>query len=106
MNPLTVAKAYIARNWAVIPVPYRSKNPGYEGWQKLQVTAETAADHFNIDRQNIGVLLGKPSANLQDVDLDTPEAIAVASYLLPETNAIFGRPRAPDSHQLYCLIDG
>lgn len=36
------ASEYIARGWAPIPVPWRSKNPGYDGWQHLRVTADTS----------------------------------------------------------------
>jgi hypothetical protein len=105
-NPLNIALGYIARGWSPLPVPYRSKNPGIEGWSKLRITSETAPEYFNGGPQNIGVLLGEPSADLQDVDLDTPEAIAVAPHLLPPTGAIFGRKGAPDAHWLYIIADG
>jgi hypothetical protein len=36
-----------------------------------------------------------------DVDLDTPEAIALASHFLPPTDSIFGRSGKPQSHWLY-----
>jgi hypothetical protein len=68
----------------------------------LRVTAETLEAHFNGVHQNIGVLLGKPSAWLVDVDLDCPEALVVAESLLPDTGCIFGRRSGnPDSHHLF-----
>jgi hypothetical protein len=50
---------------------------------------------------NIGVQLGRQSGGLCDVDLDCAEAIVLAEYLLPETNAVFGRHSKPESHRLY-----
>jgi RecA-family ATPase len=105
-DPLAIALAYIARGWAPVPVPHRSKNPGFDGWQKLRITAETASEHFNGMQQNIGVLLGAASGGLQDVDLDCPEALAVAPHFLPDTPATFGRKGAPGAHWLYKIVDG
>jgi putative DNA primase/helicase len=100
-SPIDIAQQYIARGWAPLPVPHRSKNPGFEGWQKLRVTAETAAQYFNGTAQNIGVILGDASNGLMDVDLDTPEAIAAAPHILPDTFAVFGRSGAPEAHWLF-----
>jgi hypothetical protein len=36
-------------------------------------------------------LLGSKSNGLTDVDLDSPEAVKIADYFLPETEAVFGR---------------
>ena len=85
----------------MIPVPHRSKNPGFDGWQRLRLTAETIHDHFNGQPQNIGVLLGEPSGWLIDVDLDHPRAVELAAQFLPPTPAIFGRAGKPRSHWLY-----
>src|SRR5215218_4643232 len=101
MSPLEVARGYIARGWAPIPVPFRGKNPGRAGWQNLRITEANAPRYFNGAPQNVGVILGTASDGLADVDLDTPEAIAVASYLLPRTTAIFGRLGNRASHYLY-----
>jgi putative DNA primase/helicase len=103
---LSLVLGYIARGWAPVPVPYRSKSPGIDNWEKLRINAETASRHFNGVRQNIGILLGAASGDLQDVDLDWPEAITVAPHFLPDTGAIFGRPGAPDAHWLYKISDG
>ena len=69
-------------------------------WQKLRLTRQTAPRYFNGDPLNIGVILGPPSADLCDVDLDCPEAIAAAAALLPPT-ACFGRLSTPGAHWLY-----
>jgi hypothetical protein len=92
---------YIARGWCPIPVPWRSKNPRLNGWQHLRVTGENVGEYFNGARMNIGVLLGEPSGGLADADLDCPEALIVANFLLPDSGSCFGRASAPLSHRLF-----
>jgi putative DNA primase/helicase len=98
---LNIALSYIRRGWNPIPIPYRSKNPGVDGWQKRRITEETAAQFFSGGPQNIGVQLGQASGGLTDIDLDCAEAIRVAPYILPPTGAIFGRASKRNSHYLY-----
>lgn len=96
-----IAPKYHAKGWAVISVPYRSKNPGRNGWQNERLTPKDIARQFNGRVQNLGVLLGEPSGWLIDVDLDHPLAVTLASEFLPFTTAIFGRKSNPRSHYLY-----
>jgi hypothetical protein len=98
---LEYAQRYTARGWSVIPIPHRSKNPGFDGWQLLRLIVDELPARFNGQPRNIGVLLGAPSAGLIDVDLDHPRAIELASTYLPPTPAIFGRRAKPRSHWLY-----
>ena len=98
---LDVALSYLNRGWRPIPVPFRKKAPIGDGWQTLVITVENAPQHFNGRAQNIGVLLGRASGGLADVDLDCPEAIALAHSYLPATPAIFGRASKQKSHRLY-----
>ena len=86
-----------------IPLPYKSKVPVLDDWTNLRVTANNVAQFFNGERQNIGVLLGEPSKNLIDIDLDCPEAVELAPIILPPTNAIFGRAGKQRSHFLYTV---
>jgi Protein of unknown function (DUF3987)/Bifunctional DNA primase/polymerase, N-terminal len=102
-EPLEAARLYTARNWSLVPVPYREKRPSLPGWQNLRLTEKDLAKHFNGQRQNIGVILGKPSGNLVDVDLDCREAVELATTLLPETSAVFGHSSNPASHRLYTV---
>ena len=95
------AHSYAQRGWSVIPVPLRSKNPGFDGWQRLRLTTETIHTHFNGQPQNLGVLLGEPSGWIVDVDLDHPRAVELAPQFLPATPAIFGRAGKSRSHWLY-----
>jgi hypothetical protein len=98
---LVMARSYFQRGWMPLPVPFRSKNPGFDGWQNFTVTEADLPQHFNEQRQNIGVLLGRASGDLADVDLDCAEAVALAPHFLPVTGAIFGRQARPRSHWLY-----
>jgi hypothetical protein len=100
-SALDAALNYIARGWSPIPIPIRSKNPGRGKWQALRITAATVRRHFNGSPQNVGVLLGAPSGDLIDVDLDHPLAVRLADQFLPPTEAVFGRPGNPRSHRIY-----
>ena len=88
---LSVALRYTRRGWSVIPIPHRSKNPGFFVWQELRLSEADLVEHFNAEPQNIGVLLGEPSGGLVDVDLDHPRAVELAEQYLPPTPAVFGR---------------
>jgi hypothetical protein len=101
MTPLENARSYIARGWSPVPIPFKEKRPIEREWQNLRITADDAPQYFTEGEQNIGVLLGESSKGLTDVDLDCPEALAVAPYLLPRTNAIFGRRTSRHAHWLY-----
>lgn len=100
MTSLEWARSYVKRGWAVVPVPARSKNPGSNGWQDRRLLEEELPQFFN-DSQNIGALNGEPSGWRVDVDLDSPEAVALAPRFLPNTGAWFGRPSKRASHALY-----
>jgi hypothetical protein len=101
MTPLELALAYIERGWNPLPVPLRGKRPVDTGWQLRIIDAASAARHFNGAPINIGVVLGPSSQGLTDVDLDCAEAVAIAPYILPRTEAIFGRASKRASHWLY-----
>ena len=101
LSALDIARSYIDRGWNPIPVPFRSKKPIGEEWQKRVIDHSNVAQFFNGAEMNIGVQMGKNSGGLTDVDLDCPEAVAIASFLLPKTGAIFGRQSARYAHWLY-----
>src|SRR3974390_2528909 len=98
---LQIALDYISRGWNPLPIPFRAKKPVGNSWQTRIIDAAVAPQYFNGGQQNIGVVLGPSSHGLTDVDLDTPEAITVAPYLLPPTKSIFGRVSNRSSHRLY-----
>ena len=98
---LEIALNYKRRGWQPIPIAHRSKNPNFSGWQNFTATEKDLPNYFNGKPQNIGVLLGAKSNGLVDIDLDSPEAVKIADYFLPETEAVFGRESKMRSHRLY-----
>lgn len=98
------AASLLARGWAVIPVPARTKKPVIEEWQNLRLTRDDLPGYF-VNGCNVGVLLGAPSGDLVDIDLDAREAVALADLFLPATATVFGRASKPRAHWLYsCAI--
>jgi hypothetical protein len=96
------AELYLAKGLAPIPLPPRSKDPGYPDWPNLRLTPDTLDSHFPAQEvRNVGILNGAPSGNRLDVDLDCPQALLAAPLLLPETGWVFGRKSAPRSHRIY-----
>jgi replicative DNA helicase len=95
------AAAYLRCGWAIVPVPYRKKAPVLPGWPQVRLTPGDLVRYFNDRRGNVGVLLGRASHGLVDVDLDGAEALALAERFLPVTPAVFGRAGKPRSHRLY-----
>jgi hypothetical protein len=88
-NPvLRAALSYQRQSWNVVSVRHRTKRPLDKAWQTRRLSEDDIRREFS-QRRNVGVLLGPASGNLVDVDLDVPEAAAVAARLLPAT-ASFG----------------
>ncbi|MFL5268837.1 MAG: bifunctional DNA primase/polymerase [Stellaceae bacterium] len=100
MITLEAARDYVRRGWRVVPIPTALKRPIADGWPDLIIGFNDLARYFGAD-QNIGIRLGAASGELVDIDLDCPEAIALADVYLPVTKAKFGRKSKPCSHWLY-----
>src|SRR5215207_2783467 len=98
---LTAALKHIDNGRAPIPVPFKAKGPILDGWQHLRITATTAADHFNGQRQNLGSLTGAPSRGQVVADLDAAEALDVAPSFLPDTRFRDGREGLSYTHHWY-----
>lgn len=96
-----LAVEYIDLGLSPIPIPFREKGPTLPNWKELRITKETAGHFFNGAPQNIGVILGEASGGLVDIDIDCPEALALAPYFLPATPGRFGRATKRASHWLY-----
>jgi hypothetical protein len=94
------AREYQRRGWQVVPIPAGEKRPRLPGWGKLRLSLDDLPRHFSGDG-NVGVILGPPSGELVDVDIDCAEALAIADLYLPPTGAEFGRASKPRSHRLY-----
>jgi len=54
---LRVAEKYILADFAVVPIPHRSKAPVLEGWEALRLGTDKLPRHFNGRPQNIGLIL-------------------------------------------------
>lgn len=87
---------YRRRGWRLVPIPAGQKGPVARGWQ-----TRTWSPADFPPGGNVGLILGPPSGELVDVDLDCPEALALADLYLVTTGAEFGRPSKPRSHRLY-----
>lgn len=95
----------IEQGLCLIPVYPKSKNPSAgKGWQKRTVQ-DNNIDDFS-DGSNVGVLLGRASGGLVDIDLDSDIARQVGHRFLPPTGWVFGRNSAPRSHFIFkCIGD-
>lgn len=100
VSVVDAAIAYIRRGFRVVPVRPHEKQPIPHGWPELCLTEFDVSSFFG-NGENIGLILGEPSRWLVDVDLDCPEALALADHYLPPTGAITGRASMPRSHRWY-----
>ena len=99
---LRQARICLLHGWPVIPIPSGRKAPAIKQWTKLRLKKAELEEAFK-PTDNIGVLLGKASNGLVDIDLDTIEAVRAACYFLPVTGRGYGRPSKPSSHFLYAI---
>lgn len=110
-NQTETAFNYVSHGWHVTPVQYRTKKPILKGWNEIKPDWKDDPNykldlHYELrNLSNIGVVLGKASNNLIDIDLDAPESLELAGIFLPNTSAIFGRISNPKSHYLYYCKD-
>src|SRR5215471_15273964 len=102
---LAAAQQYRGHGWQVVPIPHREKGPNRRGWGNLRLTLADLPTAFRNDDNNIGVLLGPPSGELVDIDLDCPEALGLADLYLPKTSAEFGRRSKQRAHRLFVALD-
>jgi len=96
-RPQAAARALLDRGEQPIPLDPGLKYTRERGWPDWRVTYETLADYFVDARANVGML---NHVNV-DVDLDCPEARALAPHILPRTHRIHGRGANPRSHWRY-----
>ena len=91
---------YIRSGLVPVPIPSGQKGPNLRGWPDLRIGENAIAKYFP-NGENIGLILGAPSGGLVDVDLDSPEAVTLASSFLPITERIHGRRSSRASHRWY-----
>ena len=101
-DTLAIVRSYIRSGWSGRP---RSTSAEGTGAQRLAHTAAERTDRTEVLRQWAGEYRhhsrGRASATgLADIDLDCPEALAVAAAVLPPTLR-FGRPSTRAAHSIY-----
>jgi hypothetical protein len=73
----------IAHGFPLVPIPRGTKKPVLGDWPELQIGQDNFRQYFPAV-SNVGLRLD----NLVDVDLDVPEALAVADSFLPPTRCL------------------
>jgi hypothetical protein len=101
---VTAAREYLRRGWCPIGVEPNGKVPKPKPEWEKQRLVEVDLPKFFSNGNNIGIHFGTPSNGVVDVDLDCTEALALADYLLPATESVFGRNSKPRSHRLYRIF--
>lgn len=99
VDHLEITQSWHERGAYVVPLHPRSKKPKKKGWPKLRITPDDVDKYFQ-PKDNIGLLLGEPSAWIVDVDLDLDECCLVAPHIFPATYT-FGHSARPSSHFFY-----
>src|SRR5919107_1237159 len=102
---LQAAEEYRAYGLAVTPC--RGKDAEVvRGWQKAGTPPEDDVTHWgNGHAYNIGIVLGKPSGNLADIDRDCDLPERIETMFLPDT-LMSGRALRPFSHSWYFVAGG
>lgn len=105
MEPvLKAARDSLALSIYSIPIKPGAKQPALgEKWQDVRLELDDLEKHFG-NGENIGWLLGISPRHIADVDLDCPEALAVAPFISgPKTQRVAGRKSNPSSHYFFEL---
>lgn len=89
-----------SNGYCPVPIPRGEKGLKIPNWPEYRIAMEDIPNVFT-DKVNIGVILGKPSNSLTDIDLDSLEARRAAPMILPKTFMIFGRKTSRRSHYGY-----
>jgi hypothetical protein len=94
------SEEYIARGIAVARIVPGQKRPTDKGWTHRS----RRPDEFAAG-DGIGLMTGALSGQLVCLDLDSPEALALADRHLPPTRLLGGRAGKPRSHRYYRVRD-
>src|SRR4051812_10853544 len=94
------ARHYIVEEgFAVLPASPGAKEARIRDWPKLIIGPEAVDEYFPPGEQaNIVRVNGINSGGRGDIDLDRPEALKIASYMVPEGTLRFGRENKTPSH--------
>ena len=72
---------YIEHGFAPIPIHYKSKQPVNKGWPNLKIGTNDIGEYFGGQPTNIGIVTGKPSQGLVDIDIDDAAALTICSVV-------------------------
>ena len=105
-SSITAAVEAHRRGWQAVPIRDGGKRPYGSGWPHLRWDNEaTITSSFTKwveeGASGVGLLLGEPSGNLVDIDLDHTTAWRLRDHFLPPTPMQHGRPGNPRSHRWY-----
>lgn len=104
MNSQDAARTILAHGWTPVPVRPREKAPCEPGWQEMRVAESDIPRRFSTDA-NLGVVTGKLSQGLTDIDLDCDQAVMLAEHFLPVTRMRSGHGARRLSHWFYRVIE-
>lgn len=103
----------LERGYQALPIRAGAKNPHVSAWTHVRWDADnpdaliSAFEEWHDEgATNVGLLLGKPSGGLIDIDLDHPRAMRLRDHFLPPTPMRSGRPGRPFSHFWYKVDEG
>lgn len=112
-NTSTALEA-VARGFQPIPLVSGDKKARMSGWPRMRwdnspegraLVKEKFDQWAEEGHGGIGVLVGAPSGNLVDIDLDHPKTMRLKDHFLPRTAMRSGRPSRPNSHYWYIAED-
>ena len=101
--PLKTLLSYDKRGWSMVPLKPGTKEPMVKDWQVERLSVFMARTYLQEKGANLGIVLGDMSGGLVDIDLDCPEALAIADLFLPPTEMMFGRASTPESHWIFSV---
>ena len=112
-DSISTALYAIRQGYQPVPIRKGGKRPFGEAWQHTRWDrgadeSEVRAFYEDMAERGapgVGVLLGKPSSGLLDVDMDHPIALRLRDYFLPPTPMESGRAGRPRSHRWYIVED-
>lgn len=111
---VTAALEAVERGYSPIPIFSHDKRPAISDWPKGIGTVDPdEVEKYFRDRatqeplaDNLGLLLGKPSGGLIDIDLDHPKTRRLKDHFLPRSPMRSGRPGRPGSHYWFIAEEG
>lgn len=107
---ITAAVQAFRRGYSPVAIYAGHKRPYGAGWANLVWDSEEQVkasfeQWTEKGAPGVGLMLGRPSQGLVDVDLDHPKARRLRDHFLPPTPMRTGRPGRMSSHYWYVIED-